>query len=219
MLFTKPSAPIACPQRLIEPSSHCPCTPVTSCQCLLEFNRFGQPVYRLACSLLGPQDPRKWPSGCSPISDPSRSQKEMSPSYTSPAFIGQEREGVANSSPAHGTVLLAVVVSVSETRGRGCVCGMGWEGILCGGGIGRPREAPEELPPAMLCARGCTYHLTQPPTLARESGGGVPVPWGPGPAKRVLRVGWARAWKVHVKLHSWRESAPTMLCGQGWNSN
>lgn len=86
MLFIKLSAPIACPQLLPEPSSHCPYTPVTSCQCLLEINRSGQPVYRLACSLLGSQEPRKWPSGYSPVISQNLPQKEMSHSYTSPAF-------------------------------------------------------------------------------------------------------------------------------------
>lgn len=57
MLFTKPDAPMPVPRSLRKPSNHCLWTPVTPCHGLPEFNRSEQPVYRLACSLFGLQEP------------------------------------------------------------------------------------------------------------------------------------------------------------------
>lgn len=79
MLFTKPDAPNACPRtHTREPSNHCLWTPVTPCHGLPEFNSSEQPIYRLACSLFGLQEPGRW------LSVPSLTLSEQVPEGNDP---------------------------------------------------------------------------------------------------------------------------------------
>lgn len=132
------------PTRALQPLSLC--TPVTSCHCLPEFNRSGQPVCRLACSRFQPQEPERWPSWPRPSPSQNRSQREM-PSCSTPPCLSSRKKG--------------------KGCPRGRAAGRVWSGsrAVRGGGEGRGAlegmAVPREFPPAMPCAFGCTSRRPQ----------------------------------------------------------
>lgn len=129
MLFTRLNSPNACPQPLLEPSRHCPCTPVASCQCLPEFNKSGQPVSRLACSFggvgRGPGS-KKVAYWLQPHYLSEQVPRGMSHSYTSPVFPWARKRRGCQKWLCSMPLCSWQMWSGSQSVTGGCE-GMGWD--------------------------------------------------------------------------------------------
>lgn len=195
------------PTRALQPLSLC--TPVTSCHCLPEFNRSGQPVCRLACSRFQPQEPERWPSWPRPSPSQNRSQREM-PSCSTPPCLSSRKKGKGcPRGRAAGRVWSGSRAVRGGGEGRGAL-----EGMAMGSpGAGAPRVSP--------CHALCLWlHLSPPPNLFSSGRLGVPLlPGGQAAQKSPLNVGGGQGLgkRRGRALHSRRESAPGPLCG--WRRN